>query len=669
MITEIEFAAENYKYISESTDGSKSIPKLNKVNIFVGANNSGKSRFIRNILTENYQKSPSEVNPSQEKATYNNIIDRLQRDLKAILINNNLHTSIMGELTNRLNIVQATEHKKNINTLFQLKEVIDQFQSKPSISKELNGIFKQQVKKFGDDYYRYIFFKDYKAVYIPMIRGLRPLIKVEPKNIGDKATPYSDYNCFEERTIYDHFIHKDAKETYINNARQTGEVLLYTKYFTDRYNFDIFTGLDLYSEVKNMLLGTHNDRQFVRDYEDFLSERFFDKESITLIPRIKDDVLYIKIGEHEERPIYDLGDGLQTIIIATFPLFKYKSEKLLLFIEEPELTLHPGMQRKLLDTYCYEAENTQVFLTTHSNHFLDLTLDFNNKCSIYSFERKSDKEFLINNVTPNKRVLDLLGVRSSSVFLSNCVVWVEGISDRLYIRKFLELYKNNLEEHNKKLEEQKKDKKEFKSIFEEDKHYSIVEYGGGNITHFNFFESDPDELTINIESIAKNNFIVTDNNGKDYKGRIKNSEDKETKRLKTFRKRLGDSFFAEHIEIENLIPFEVYKKYFEKLDDVPQRNWVYDDSKGDEEKFNSELNEKHIGSLIRKYFVKLKDSNSKPKNYDNKDISCIGQKKGDVATLLTKIMDKEDFAFGDLPNTTKALTKKLYKFIESNNSQ
>ena len=115
---------------------------------------------------------------------------------------------------------------------------------------------------------------------------------------------------------------------------------------------------------------------------------------------------------------------------------------MIFFLNTVKKGIRGELQRKLLNAYCDsdEFKNTQVFVTTHSNHLLDLTLDFNNLCSIFSFERKSDKEFIIKNVTPNKEVLELLGARSSSVFLSNCVIWVEGITDRLYIRKFLELY-------------------------------------------------------------------------------------------------------------------------------------------------------------------------------------------------------------------------------------
>ena len=342
---------------------------------------------------------------------------------------------------------------------------------------------------------------------------------------------------------------------------------------------------------------------------------------------------------------------MQTIIISTFPVFQARSEKLLLFLEEPELTLHPGMQRKLLDAYC-NFDNIQVFITTHSNHFLDLTLDFNNLCSIFSFEKASDKEFQIKNVTPNKEVLDLLGVRSSSVFLSNCVIWVEGITDRLYIRKFLELYNDTLESVIK---------------YDEDKHYSIVEYGGGNITHFNFDDKSSEGTTINVQSIAKNNFIIADNDGKKYKETTVNKNDAKAMRLKEFSENLGGNFFAEQIEIENLIPYIIYKKYFKNLPVSQNRQWEFTDKECDEAKFLKDIQDMKIGKVLRKYFISPKDDVVDSGSFNKNDISCIGNKK-DIAMKLIDVIEKEHISFDQLPAITQELTRRLYEFIKGNNN-
>src|SRR5205807_682440 len=125
----------------------------------------------------------------------------------------------------------------------------------------------------------------------------------------------------------------------------------------------------------------------------------------------------------------------------TFPLFMNEGKNLLFFCEEPELCMHPGMQRAFLKLITSDKfANHQYFLTTHSNHFLDLTQDFDN-VSIYTVQKQiavtdkkeKDATFHIQNVSnEDRRCLEFLGVRNSSVFLSNCTIWVEGITDRRY---------------------------------------------------------------------------------------------------------------------------------------------------------------------------------------------------------------------------------------------
>lgn len=194
-----------------------------------------------------------------------------------------------------------------------------------------------------------------------------------------------------------------------------------------------------------------DEREIVTKFHAFLGQAFFGGKHVALIPRRDKDVLYVKIGNENEFPIYDLGDGIQSIIVMTFPLFERANDKLLVFIEEPEMYLHPGFQRVLVNTFL-KFDNHQFFMTTHSNHFLDLTLDYDH-ISIYAFrkqlgdvaERVVHSKLEVENVSnANTQPLELLGVKNSSVFLSNCSIWVEGITDRRYLAHYLAMYMNHL---------------------------------------------------------------------------------------------------------------------------------------------------------------------------------------------------------------------------------
>ena len=61
-------------------------------------------------------------------------------------------------------------------------------------------------------------------------------------------------------------------------------------------------------------------------------------------------------------------------------------------------------------------------------------------------DKRNNTFKVINTTAKDIEILDLLGVNNSSVFLSNCTIWVEGISDKILISKYLNVYmsqKNN----------------------------------------------------------------------------------------------------------------------------------------------------------------------------------------------------------------------------------
>lgn len=172
-------------------------------------------------------------------------------------------------------------------------------------------------------------------VYIPILRGLRLL--QGPKDDFYAGVTARDYGPFEGQNT-------------------------------------VFSGLTMYEQLTDMLLGESEQREAVREYELFLAKEFFQGETVQLVPRRAQGMLHIRIGTGKDRPIHELGDGIQAVIILTFPAFTAK-ERALYFIEEPEIHLHPGLQRRLLELYSRTERfaRHQFFATTHSNHLLDIT--------------------------------------------------------------------------------------------------------------------------------------------------------------------------------------------------------------------------------------------------------------------------------------------------------
>jgi AAA15 family ATPase/GTPase len=593
-------------------DNEDYLANLKKINIFVGANNSGKSRFLRAIFQAE----------NDSFVFFENFNIKLKEIFVKLEPRFQTHYA-MADLQSLMNY-RTGDYIANFNRFY---DKIDQIKNESSSIRSLNvsdlgvaNAIRWEMQELG------IYEKidiDYdlniQHIYVPMLRGLRHIDIVNER--GNQVD------------LYKMKTEKDYE-------------------FKLPSNRSIFSGLNVYEEVKQMLLGPREGRELISEFEKFLSESFFNNSKITLISDYHTDNIKINFNNNEnDRDIFNVGDGIQSIIIAVFEAFKHKNENLVLFLEEPELTLHPSAQRILIETLIAKFSKLQIFLTTHSNHFLDLTYDYPNDVSIFSFEEKGSEKFYINDVGGNSKILDLLGIRNSSVFLSNCVIWTEGVTDRMFLRKLFEI-KNNFG-------------------FKEDFHYTFAEYGGGNMENFDFVNSENGENKVNVSSLSKVNYIIADND--DIRDSTKSSVQKNPKyiRRQKIRSILGDkSFFDSHIEIENLIPFKIWVDAIGKLlkNEPTKKIKLKNGFETMEKKFNSDLNRSKIGTILKKYLIEKQNPLDKLKYYDNNsNIQCLGSSKKKIMEYIIGSIDKLGLSLDEFPIVTQDLINALNEFIKAAN--
>jgi hypothetical protein len=584
------------------------LEKLSRINIFIGANNSGKSRFMREISKLNatpFQRTGIDLKElktefetfygtiSAEFSNFSYTQPKTQIDEYGILDAEHLDISIYipGAYSDAY---FASDHKlEDLKRL--LVAIRDNNITPTSYRGDPTGAIQQLKDKLGSETSqnflnlldKYIFEPlSFKKYYLPTLRSL------------------NDFDRYQNDVSEDIF------------ALRTQHVYDYE----DAHGVDIFTGQILYDRVRSMLLGKLEDRKRMRDYENFLSSKLFNDQEVVIIPTEEDDVVNVRIGG-VERPIHQLGDGIQSLIILTFPLFE--CENGMFFIEEPEINMHPGMQRKFMEAIQSRPQH-QYFITTHSNHLLDLTMNYDN-VSVFTFDSASEDPDLkeVHLVTYGDRnILELIGAQNTSVFLANKTIWVEGVTDRLYASKYLELY---IAHHNL-------------TTFREDIDYTFVEYGGDNITHWSFLDStDP---TINVERLCGKLMLIADRDGSRKETRKTELQDK-----------LGDRYYLLQCnEIENTLSLKDLERVLVSYED----SFVMPGGVN-----NTSRRNRHIGEFIEEDIFQS----------NGLTITRTGKYKDSSGTIKQKLAFCRraiaEMTFESMSLDAKKLTEALYRFLSS----
>jgi putative ATP-dependent endonuclease of the OLD family len=125
--------------------------------------------------------------------------------------------------------------------------------------------------------------------------------------------------------------------------------------------------------------------------------------------------------------ILNCGTGYQSMVILSileaYVQISQSNTQYILLIEEPEVYLHPKLQRKMIDTLIRISEKNQVIFTSHS----PITVSKLASGNIRIVE-KENGEAKVLPISP-KRVIDELGIKPDDILYSKGIVFVEGKDD------------------------------------------------------------------------------------------------------------------------------------------------------------------------------------------------------------------------------------------------
>lgn len=273
-------------------------------------------------------------------------------------------------------------------------------------------------------------------------------------------------------------------------------------------------------------------RQRFTKIVEFVREILGEGDALLEIPAEKDEI-YVSIKQ-KVLPLDSLGTGIHELIIMAAAVTLV--DGVLFCVEEPEIHLHPELQKKLTQYISRNTQN-QYFIASHSNAFFDLPGVNIYACNLVDGHTSC---CLVSSAAEKHAVLMDLGYRPSDLLQANYIIWVEGPSDRIYINHWI---------------------KAKAPYLVEGLHYAIMFYGGRLLSHLSYDDPLVGDF-VRLSCLNRNACIIVDS---DRKAPHSHINDTKRRVIKDFQSCGCLALITTGRTIENYVPEAVLNRAIEKV--------------------------------------------------------------------------------------------------------
>ena len=305
---------------------------------------------------------------------------------------------------------------------------------KTTILEAIKDFFDNRNIDFNDieksNIYLEIFFEDFER------EKIIPFINIDSQNnIYQVFHMLGSYNSYikENKGLYHQlakFFENPPKIIYVPAENKFEEIQTYSTTLSKEYKFiniinsNVIRDLPSYIATRRNYLATIEEdltmKEVTNKVVNEINGIFNILELDVKLKGFSKDEKTLPIFENsagEEFDINDLSSGEKQLFLRTLSIKMLEPNNSIILIDEPELSLHPKWQQRIIEVYKKIGENNQIIVATHSPHILG-SVSNKNIFILYrnengKIEAKTGDELYSSYGQPVDRVLkDIMGLKS-----------------------------------------------------------------------------------------------------------------------------------------------------------------------------------------------------------------------------------------------------------------